>query len=142
MTKRTLRRWTKYVVLAYVLMFVAGVVIRIAFPDEPNSPVTNPVYGTFKDMTPFLTVIPAAWLREGEVLRRQASGPARHAPDLGLDAPITSSGVRPGDTGQSSQSYSRQAGMPGGQTQGRNVDRPGFARRRALAPQALPNQSL
>jgi hypothetical protein len=71
MTKRTLHRWTRYVVLAYVVMFIAGVGLRIAFPDDPTSPLPNPVYSTFKDMTPFLIVIPAAWL--GYCFQRRTS---------------------------------------------------------------------
>jgi hypothetical protein len=57
-------------VLIYALAIVVGVALRARFPDDSQGHA-NPVYGTYKDMMPFLIAIPAAWL--GYCFQRRGS---------------------------------------------------------------------
>lgn len=70
MTRRHLNNRTWLVVLIYALAIVVGIALRARFPDD-NRGHANPVYGTYKDMMPFLIAIPAAWL--GYCFQRRAS---------------------------------------------------------------------
>lgn len=57
MTKRQLRRVTFLVMGFYALAVIVGLVLRIIGP-----PIPTPYYETFKDITPFILAIPAAYL--------------------------------------------------------------------------------
>jgi hypothetical protein len=63
MTRRRLYYATILVVTFYMLALAAGILLRIKFSDG--------VYGTYKDMMPFVIAIPAAWL--GFCFQRRAS---------------------------------------------------------------------
>jgi hypothetical protein len=61
MTRKRLYSVTALVVSIYLLALAAGIVIRIIFPDDQQGH-TSQVYGTYKDLIPFIIAIPAAWL--------------------------------------------------------------------------------
>jgi hypothetical protein len=61
MTRKRLYSVTTLVVSIYVLALAGGIVIRIIFPNDQQGH-TSQVYGTYKDLIPFIIAIPAAWL--------------------------------------------------------------------------------
>jgi hypothetical protein len=57
MTRRQLRRVTLLVMSIYALAIIVGLTLRLVGPPTPT-----PYYETFKDITPFILAIPAAYL--------------------------------------------------------------------------------
>jgi len=69
MTRQVLLRWIYVTIAIYLLAIVTGVVLRYCCPDQEKT--TNPIYGTYKDLIPFVIAIPALWL--GFCFQRRAS---------------------------------------------------------------------
>ena len=69
MTRKTLNKRIKTVLVIYCIAVITAISLRVAFPDEKGTP--SIAYQTYKDLIPFLLAIPAAWL--GYCFQRRSS---------------------------------------------------------------------
>lgn len=56
MTRRWLFIWVFFAIGIYAFALALGIILKLKLPE------TNPAYGLFKDLIPFIIAIPAAWL--------------------------------------------------------------------------------